>query len=674
MATLPGRPLHTGPKTFDDTRLSAMVEPLKVRVDRIKNNQRMPIPLPDSNSGEPNGSGWTKEEVRELEAILVNHWSGGGLYEITVTDSSENPIAMKWQPYWPPQEYPEKVPPPLQEGRAPDAAPIQPLFPGARMPFVPPTPPVQLQSTQPLYASPYPMPPPPPVGTPQYSAWSAEAELRRLREENERQRIENERRDREAREEKHRAELERQRTADNDRFAKLEHSIMTLAGSLKEANTAPKGPTQAELDMQRQIAELKEQTRRAEERAEASRREAEADRRENQLREQMRLQAEEARRAYETTQQQIANMQREFQTMIANLTTQLTSASNKSDPLIQMMLENARQHADMVKEIARENRAAMERVQANVMNPREMMALARESQQGVEQAIERTTKLTSTVLDMQNRVLETALQTQPQGNGVIDAVTQGMSNVKEFLERFVTSKSKEAVAQAQAQAEIAHAQARAVEIHARATNPQAFAPAELAGPAMPAQAFTPPPPPSPEAASTAAPTTPRRVERLWGRTDEEWFGPVLGEVLQLRAGVQEFLTAVKRYEQTGEAPAKIEDVPGTHPAGAARGISMAVAVAQQRGLIIPALVELLIAGNVGGFVDVLLPDASPQYRDEVVRMLQGGGDAQAEVEEEEDEQIGEGTEDDDGDAGDKPSDADTSNAIRSRKPGRKRRN
>jgi hypothetical protein len=615
----PGRPIHAGPKSFDQEKLAAMIEPLAVRVVRMKNHQRMPIPLPDSNSGEPNGNGWTKQEIGELETLLVNHWSGGGLYEISVTDSSENPITMKWQPFWPPQEYPERVPPPLEGARSPDAPPSVPFnpFTGARMPFVPPTAP-QPQYHQPIYGNPYPMPPPPPVGTANYGAWTAEAEKREKDAELRRLRDEADRREREAREEKHRAELERERAANNDRFSKLEQTLLGMMSAVKEAAATPKGPSPEALGMQAQIIELKEAARKAEERAEAARRDQEADRRENQLREQMRVSTEEARRAYETTQKQIGDMQRDFQTMIANLTTQLTTSSNKSDPLIQLMMENARQNADVMKEIARENRTAMERVQANVMNPRELLALARESQQGVEAAVERTTRLTASVLDMQNRVLETAINTQPQGNGVVDVVRDGMNNAKEFLERFVTSKSREAVAASQAQAEVARAQAHAVEVHARASNPQAFAPPPgLAGPAEP---FTPPPPPSDQAATSQ----PARVERLWGRTDEEWFGPALEEVMGLRAGVTQFLLAVDQYERTGHAPADVKDIPGAHPADVARGVTMAVTVVQQRGLIVPAMVELLMGGHVPEFVTVLLPNASPKYRDDVVRELSGG--------------------------------------------------
>lgn len=640
MAATPGRPIQVGPRTFDEAKLAAMVEPIKIRVDRLKGHQRTPIPLPESLAGE---GPWTRDEIRDhLETFLVNHWTGGGLYEIALTDSSENPITMKWQPFWPPNDYPERVPPPLEGARSPDAPPIAPPstpYPtGARMPplFTPP-PPQQFYS--------YPMPPPPPVGTPQYGAWSAEAEVRRLREENERRREEADRRDREAREEKHKADLERERTTNNQRFAQLEDKLVALVRELKDTSAAPKGPSQAELDMQRQIAELKEQSRRAEERAEAARREQEADRRETLLRDQMRQMQEDTKRQIEATQRQVENSQREFQAMITNLTTQLTANSNKSDPWIQLMQDNTRQHADVLKALAQESRESLVRLQAFMMNPMDLIKMARDSQTGVSEAVERATRFTDNIVNMQQKIMENALQMQPQGNGVIDAVTQGMNNVKEFFERFVTGKSKEAIAQAQANAEIARAQAHAFEVNARVTNPHAFAPpVGLAGPSDPA--FVPPPPTTQEAAPTPATKPPSRVERLWGRTDEEWFGSpdVLEEVLRLRAGAAEFQAAVDHYEQTGKGPATVEQIPGTHPQHAARVVRMAVAVIQQRQLIVPAIIELLMTGKLAEFTTLLLPDATTKYRDAVIAALQAD-----DAEDDRDDGSDDGEEDSDGD-------------------------
>jgi len=599
--------------TFDDAKLAAMNEPLTVRIDRLKNNQRSPIPVWPSDSNHENGEGFTKEEIRRLEGYLVTQWSGGGLYEISVVDSSEQPQKMTWRPFYPTNTYPETIPPPLQDAVNPETTTIfsapNPQPQGSRMPPMFPQPPFA-----PTAPGGYPMPPPPQVGSQQYTLWQAEADRRERELELKKLRDENERRERETLETRHKAELERERLANNDRFQRLEAMMTSLATSLKEAAT-PKGPSPELLAMQAQFNELKEHNRRLETNTDNQRREQEAERRETLIREQMRVQAEEAKRAYEATQRQIETMQREFQTMITNMMTQMQNASSKADPFITLMTENQRQHAEVLKEMARENSAAMARVQAFMMNPREMVALARESQQGVEQAVERTTRMTSTVLDMQQRVLETALNTQPQGGGVIDAVTKGMDNVKEFLERFVGAKQKEAVAQAQAQATIAQAQAHVMEVQARAANPAAFPqPPALAGP----------PVMEPTEPTKATPQPPTKPTRLWGRTDEEWFGPALDDVLDLRKGVAEFVHAAEEMLSSGKIVEKTTDVPGIHPDRAAEVIVIAATMAQQRQIPIPAMIELLGQGLLAEFVSVLVPDAPQKYRDGVVEILKRG--------------------------------------------------
>lgn len=637
------RPIHAGPKTFDDAKLQNMVEPLTVRIIRLSHGKGMPIPMWASDSGLEDGAGFTKDEIRGLDTYLVTQWAGGGLYEISVTDSSENPITMRWQPWWDLNAYPELVPPPLQGARSPDAAPAQPAPAqpmGSRMPpFIQPQP-----FTAWSQPSGYPMPPPPQVGTQQYDNWTREAERRERDAEVKRLREEADRRDREAAERerkagleaaeaRHKAEIERERMANNERFARLESMFTSLTTNLKEANATPKGPSPELLAMQTQVAALTEAARKADDRADAARREQEADRRETLLRDQMRQQADEAKRQFEATQRQIETMQQQFQTTISNLTTQMANASNKSDPMLQFMQENARTHAEALKEVARENRAAIERMQAFMMNPAELIRLAREGQDGIEKAMDRATRFTDNIVGMQQKVLENALSMQPQNNGVIDAVTQGMTNVKEFLERFVSGKSKEAIAAAQSQVEVARAQAHAVEVHARASNPAAFMPPPgLAGPSevQHVQEFTPPPPP-------ADSVKPARVERLWGRTDEEWFGPALSEVMELRAGVIEFLVAVAELNRNGKAPDSIEKIPGTHPADAARGISMGMTIAQQRGIVVPAMIELLMAGNVNEFIAVLLPDATQEYRAELLKALQEGPSSADDEDEAEDQ-------------------------------------
>jgi hypothetical protein len=605
-----GRPLSTRGQAYDDAKLQEMAEPLTVRIEKFKAGRKSPVPMWDSDSGGTNGSGFLKEEIQRLEGYLLTQWAGGGYYEITVTDP--NSVVMKWTPYWNPSEYPELVPPPMQGVVSPDAPPVNHNPQGSRMP--PPFQPFQGPQAGGWPQS-YSMPAPPPFGSPNYPNWVNESERREEKAEMKRLREESERRDREAREAAHRADLERERAANNERFARLENTLGSLVGTLKEANAAPKGPSPTELAMQAQLETMREEARRATAAAETARLEREADRREQTLREQMRLQVDEAKRVAEDTSRRLEAMQSQLQQTITTLTTQIANAGNKSDPMLAFMQENARQTAEMVKEMARESRNSIEGLKGFMMNPRDMFAMARESQQGVEAAVERTMRMTDGIIQTQQRVMEHAVQMAPQGNGVIDAVTQGMSNVKEFLERLVITKGKEAQAQAAAQASIAQSQAHAIEVNARAANPAAF---------MPQPGLNAPPPPEPVAPTppaAEAPRAPVEPERLWGRTDREWFGPALGDVMNLRRGVAEFIAAGRAMLASGATPEAIEQIPGAHPVDAARGIMVGAAVAQQQRVIVPAMVELLGPGLLDEFLTVLLPEATVEYRDEVIKLL-----------------------------------------------------
>src|SRR5271163_2909650 len=95
-----------------------MQEPLTVQVNRIKNGQYSPIPLPLGESGQA-GIGWSKGEVLELNSgWLVKSWSGGGLYEFTVTDATQpSPQTCSWRSWWATTENPELIPPPLAGGQ-----------------------------------------------------------------------------------------------------------------------------------------------------------------------------------------------------------------------------------------------------------------------------------------------------------------------------------------------------------------------------------------------------------------------------------------------------------------------------------------------------------------------------------------------------------------------------
>lgn len=98
---------------FDQVKLQSMHEPLTVRVEKMRGNVRQPIELPPKGSEQtgfsPPGTGWTRDEVLQLENFILTKWSGGGYYEFTVTDAKGE--RMTWQGVWDPRMYPEKIPP-----------------------------------------------------------------------------------------------------------------------------------------------------------------------------------------------------------------------------------------------------------------------------------------------------------------------------------------------------------------------------------------------------------------------------------------------------------------------------------------------------------------------------------------------------------------------------------
>jgi len=674
------------PRAFDDAKLAAMVEPLTVRVEKIKGTSRTPIPLPEGDDGKQGGTEWAKEDVRGLENWLVTEWAGGGLYEITVTDSSPTPNVMKWSPFWNPADYPEKLPPPLAAAarQQPTPSPSTPT-PQVRMPAFPnglPTFPTPAAPTaqpqfypQPQFYMPQPpLPPAPTPGSPQWAAWQDAAEKRRLDEELRLMREQAAQREREAVNAKREAQLAAERQASEQRTRALEQQISELRNLMTAQNaSSQKNPELEALRMQleqqrqqaeqtRQLAEKQleqtrqqmEQTRRdAEEARRQAEAKAEAERRDRETRELIQRQAEESRR-------QLEEMRRQHEATIAALT-----ANKGPDPVLTMMLqmqqqqaeaakEAARQNADAIKEMARQSADQVKNLQATMMTPMQAMQLVKDNAQQADGATAKVQQLFGTVIDMQQKVMENALQMQPSGSPVPGLIEKGIDTVQATIERYVGAKSTEERVKAQAQAQMVEAQSRAyiAAQQAQAGQPIVTAPppeqGQLAGPnnvvpitdakpknkkkraAAEEQPTVGSPTPAPEPVVTGDNT-----KRL-GRTDAQWFGPLLSEVDQLRLGVDRFMESLQMEPPRLDANGQPD---GISPQLAAMGIGQAVNAVMQRGVVIPAMADLLFQERFADFIDVLLPNAPQQYRDDLVQMI-------SQAEEEEDEEPDEDPEND----------------------------
>lgn len=650
-----------GAKVFDPAKLEAMSEPLSVRVEKIKGNSRTPIPLPAGDDGSPQGSNWSKEDVKGLEAWLVTDWSGGGMYAITVTDSSmPTPAKHDWTIFYNPQDYPEKVPPTLSAAAAPDrpiASPQQPQqvrqmgsFPSAfhnglpqNVPGQPTTVYVQQPAPQPHYATQR-----EPVVRYDANAAAlaaAEADRRRMEDQLKEMQAQLQRAREEQMQAQHRQELERtearmraEQQAQNEKFTKLEQMIAQLATA---ATTRPV--------IDPAIEQLKEQNRLLAAEREAERREREAERREREMKDQMQRQAEETRRQIETMQQLI------------------TSQQNKGpDPMMMFLQENARQQVEFAKEQARNQTAQMQQLSTYMLNPRDVMAMAKESSNGLDQATRSITSTYQSILEMQRNAVEQILQlNQGGGNETIALIEKGLERASSMAERYLGGKTKEAVSAQQTQAELAKANAAAMQAQAQAMAVQAAMQRQahqqaqqqaqqpdsgLNGVRMPANAG-----PSGETqvsqtssvkpandAWTTGPVPPivesAPVKRTHGHTDEEWFGPILPKVTELREGVDRCIESLK---MSPPRLAKNGSVDGVEPEQAAVAILQATQIVMQQQIPILAIMELLGQGRIADFMDVLLPDAPQPYRDEVAQLvlheLSGGGSEDEEDDDDDDD-------------------------------------
>ncbi len=647
-------------KVFDPVKLEAMVEPLHVRVEKNRGKVRTPIPLPAGESGATQGAEWSKEDVRGLEAWLVTEWSGGGYYIITVSDSTApTPQKMEWEIYYHPNEYPEKTPPTLMaalsERPIPQPQQVRPMvaFPSAFPNGFPSGVAQGIQMpTQQAYVTPLHQRVDGGYRDFYAAQTGAQADAERRRYEERIRELEAQAaRAREAElAAQHRQDLERaearmraEQQAQNDRFSKLEQMIAALAqAQARPANDAA-------------VQQLQEQNRILAAQAEAERREREAERRDRELRDQMQRQAEENRRQIEL------------------LTAQLNGNQNKGlDPLIMMLQENARQQIEAV-------RQQMSQMTGFMMNPRDILAMAKESSNGLDQATRSITSTYQSIMEMQQKAVEQVLQlNSPGGSETIALVKEGLERASSFAERFIGGKTREAVTAQQAQAQMAAAQAQMAQAEAQALTaraammrqgqPQGTAPTNgapanavrppVAAQPVPVQPIAPVAGPQGETrewqtsadpkaqptngapAATApsardgwgvAPVPPIgpevKVRRHLGRTDEEWFGPILPRVVQLREGVARFM------ESIAQTPPRLKDdghVDGVEPDEAAGLILQASMLVMQQQIPIAAMIDLLGQGRIADFMDTLLPDAPQPYRDEVAQMvlheLQGGGE------------------------------------------------
>lgn len=624
----PLKPITQQP--FDEARFGQLLAPLTCRVDKFKGSNRTPIKIPESDEGHAGGTDLTHDDVRKIEEWLLTGapGGGGGLYEISVADASTPAQSMRWRPFWDARTYPELGPDGLPTSQPPGPGQVIPFSPIAQptpsqgRQFMPPVWPNGLPGPQYQAQAPYPYAPqpmyypqmgaPPQVGSPQWSMYQAEDSKRRMEDENRILREKQADAERAALQAQHRAELRSAEQATEARFARQESQMGELRTLLAQlTQTIQNGATQQAKNPE--LEALKEQHRQTEIKYENERREREAERRDQLLREQIKA-------IQDSTARQLEAMQRQSETTIA------AASANKHDPMVAFMQEQTRQHNEALKEMARSNSTALEKMQMLMMTPRDMFAMAKESTAAADVASDRVAQQFSRVIEMQQKVTENALQMAPQGNGALDLVRDGVNGFKDIAERYMGTRATEKRLEADANRMTHDAQLKLAQTQIFA---QAQAAAQAAQPVQPPPIQVPahlaglgstpvPPPPAAkkrkkvakEQVQEALAEEPKRL----GKTDEEWFGALMPEVEILREQVDVFLESI----QIGRADPKTGAPQGASPEQAAMGVIQAVAMVTQKRYPIPVMIELFFQQRYADFVDVLIPDAPQLYRDDLV--------------------------------------------------------
>lgn len=655
--------------------LQGLQPPLLVVVNRVRGNGTESIPLPPRNGEITGGPGWTLDEVRSNLQAEVCDIAGGGTYQVQVSDA--NSKVSRFGFVLPEDQYPRRMPTTMQGAVA--ANPPPPST-GGYSPFnwAPPTYPSQ--AMQPPFPW-YPQMSTPITRTPDASA-AATAEAKQLRDQLHQQQLSQQA----DRYQAQIANLQQQiaaqgagpRTDDLVREReRLERERDTERRLAQEREQQREALAAVQRQAAEQMAALKAQVEReqADRRAEADRRATEDARREAERR----LEAQMAADRRATEDKFTAMMAQMQQLIVAN------AQPRGPDPMISMLVEQQRAAAEAAREAARIDaetkretarlqaeaaketaraqaeaareaaRAAAEAekirassqealvnkihamMQPNQMSPMEAARVVKEAGQGAD-AVTRT--LMGTMQDMmqiQSQFTANMLQMAPQGGSaaerIIETIVEG---AKEYGKT-------QAQAQAQATAATAAAQAQAAAAAARAQQPT-WAPPMNETWAPPPPVAQPPAavgdgnlngPPTDTASSQpsdAAPT-PDTEPKRHGKTDAEWFGMALPDMLRLRAMTAAYLDAIADDSQDvaieqlkPDEPPTIVDakhVPiGGSPALVADAIVTSAGMILQRGLKGIAAFDYLWGQQMyPALVDVLLPDVPDEFRKNVLHFL-----------------------------------------------------
>lgn len=655
------------PQKFDLKLFEQMIEPFSVRVEKVRGSMKQDVTPPA-----PTEVGWAKEHILELQTWIVTNWSGGGHYLYAIIDSSSPPLTMEWTGFYLPADFPEKIPPMLQGGALGAPIPISahqppkaPLMAAPLGSFYPQF----TQTQQPQQSQPqgyYQMPAAQQGFVPTPSSYTADADRRRLEDALAAANTQLQ----QAREQVAQREFERrsaeQKSENDRRFTELQQLIQQMGQNLtvqKPANDPA-------------IEQLREANRQLQEQMRMQVESAERTRREQELRDLIKTNQEETRRQIEAANARYETLMRE-------------TAGKGPDPTLTMFQESMRMQVEAMKDMARNSQAQLDRAQSFMMRPQDVIQLTKDSSTGVDQVAMQMNRAWQDMFNVSKQLTEQAAQlNQGGGNEVVSLVRDIGGKVGEWAEKYTGGKAKTEIAGLNAQAEIARAQADVAKSQNERLTEMARMETAMkqgtsyqrtdgvyVGPQGPVQAAIPASVPtngnghvmppwvtqkkapkaepvvassglggSSEVAIEEKPSQLQQVEnhrvtnaaatavarKVKGRTDEEWFGPMLPKVIELRGFVDKFLEGLER-----DPPEVLDNA--APPSVCAFAIHQAAMFVMEQQIAIPAMVDFLIQGMVPDFIDVLLPDAPQAYRDDVAKILMNGGEDEEEDDEDEDE-------------------------------------
>ena len=595
-------PAAKQPIGFDAARLAKLTEPVTVTVRKEVAGQKMPIVLPTKPGENVGGKGWTKDETSQLDQFISKKWCGGGKYFYQVLGA--NGEQMKWESYFPEQDYPELVegvpkqlpvaappPPPISQfGGAPvpglTGMPQQPHWLSQALPPQMPAAPRMPAAPSP-WMSPYQAQYGTPLGFQGYQPQPPPATMQAQTDRDTVHKLE--------------ARIERQNLENG-----YKEQMGSLTGELRQLQQAVVSkPQQSD-----EVKLLKEQLSRME-----------LSKSEDKFAAAI---AESARQSREMIQQMQTDNNRRF----TELQTLLAAQPKGPDPTLMLIMETQKTAAaaqmdaqrlqvEAQKEATRLQIEAQKDVSRNQIGPAELVDILGRFNTGAESQVD----VMSKSWEMMMHAVDTMMSSQgPAPHPALDLLGQAAQGGLQLAGRFVEAKEQTALAGAhvaQAQAQAMQQQAMMAQQRAPQQIPSAAAAGVTEDEPMPNSVAKPVEEVEGEVVDikNGEPIVEEEgnlsPEDL-AKAEAEMFGPALDSIKKMRMGVAGGLL---------------------NPEQCAMAIIQGIDEFVRRKARVPAF-QLWSEGNLPRLLDLMLPDASTSYKEQMIEVVfemqrqQGGGGEQ----------------------------------------------